>query len=110
ASYVELGAGLGAQGAAVQRFSGSGGAVPEATASIVRDEERGRTEYRIELPWSVTGIDPEARTFGFSVLVNDADGDGRTGYLEWGSGIGASKDPSQYQPMRVLDIATDPQE
>jgi len=31
-----------------------------------------------------------------SMLVNDNNGDGRLGYLEWSSGIGASKDPIKY--------------
>lgn len=104
-SYVELGAGLGPAGAAVQRFSGSGGPVPEADVTIDRDETAGVTDYRVEIPWSVVGLSVDTTTFGFSMLVNDADGDGRSGYLEWGAGIGATKDPSQYLPMRMLEVA-----
>jgi len=37
----------------------------------------------------------------FSILVNDNDGDGRAGYLEWASGIGKSKDPAQYGTLTV---------
>lgn len=34
--------------------------------------------------------------FRFAILVNDNDGNGRKGWLEWGSGIGKSKDPTKY--------------
>lgn len=109
-SYVEIGAALTSSGAAVQRFSGSGGDVTEATVTVERDEDAGRTDYRVELPWPVTGVDPTSTAFGFSFLVNDADGEGRTGFLEWGSGIGISKAPSQYSPMLVVDAPADPEE
>ncbi|MBL8994534.1 MAG: hypothetical protein JNM63_14410, partial [Spirochaetia bacterium] len=32
----------------------------------------------------------------FSVLVNNNNGKGREGYLEWSSGIGAGKNPGFY--------------
>ena len=32
----------------------------------------------------------------FSLLVNNNDGEGRLGYLEWSSGIGNKKDPTLY--------------
>lgn len=32
----------------------------------------------------------------FSVLVNNSDGGGRGGWLEWGGGIGGNKEPEQY--------------
>jgi hypothetical protein len=34
-----------------------------------------------------------------SLLVNDNDGAGRKGWLEWTPGIGQTKDPSQYVPV-----------
>src|SRR5699024_5283952 len=80
-SYVEIGAALGPDGPAVQRFSGQAGPVPTADATITRDDDAGRTDYRVELEWSVLGLDAESDAFGFSFLVNDADGAGRTGYL-----------------------------
>lgn len=36
----------------------------------------------------------------FSLLVNNNDGKGRTGYLEWSSGIGKAKDPSAYGKLK----------
>ncbi|MGO1411179.1 MAG: carbohydrate-binding protein, partial [Microbacterium sp.] len=107
-SFVEIGAALGADGAAVQRFSGAGGPVTDAEVTVDRTEETGRTDYRVELSWSATGLSAESEAFGFSILVNDADGEGRTGYLEWGSGIGESKDPSQYNPMLVVERDGEP--
>ena len=37
----------------------------------------------------------------FSLLVNNDDGAGRAGYLEWASGIGNTKDPAQYGTLTV---------
>ena len=38
----------------------------------------------------------------FALLVNDNDGAGRKGWLEWFQGIGFAKDPTQYGPLRLL--------
>ncbi len=60
--------------------------------------ENGVTAYRIHLDWSELNplvYNPEA-PLKVSLLVNNNDGRGRAGYLEWGSGIGADKDPSLY--------------
>ena len=106
-SFVEVGASLGTEGASAWRFSGGTGQF-DAVADVRRDEDAGRTEYRVELPWESIGVSPDAETFGFSILVNDADGDGRTGFLEWGSGIGITKDPTQFNAMRRWEASTAP--
>lgn len=43
-------------------------------------------------------LSPETK-FGFSWLVNDNDGKGRKGWMEWSSGIGDQKMPDQYGLM-----------
>ena len=35
----------------------------------------------------------------FSMLINENDGAGRNGYIEWGSGIGGQKNPSQFRTV-----------
>jgi hypothetical protein len=35
------------------------------------------------------------------VLVNDDDGDGRVGWVEWGGGIGLDKDPTQFETATI---------
>ena len=63
-----------------------------------------RTYYEIAIPWSqLTGkkIDWEnTESFRFSMLVNDNDGKGRKGWIEYGSGIGATKDISQFAVIK----------
>ncbi|HEY3332213.1 MAG TPA: beta-galactosidase [Capsulimonadaceae bacterium] len=58
------------------------------------------TTYDITLPRTIPEI-AQAIRYGcrMSVLVNDNDGAGRKGWLEWTPGIGASKDPTLYAPV-----------
>ena len=54
--------------------------------------------YRCVIPWSqIPPIRPTNGTMLFSFLVNDNDGGGRKGWLEWGGGIGDSKSVDRYQ-------------
>jgi hypothetical protein len=48
------------------------------------------TRYEIKIPGDFSG------QVGLSVLVNDNDGAGRDGWLEWTPGVGFAKDPSFY--------------
>lgn len=65
--------------------------------------EGNRITYLFAIPWEKLGIKPEVgKTFGFSLLVNDNDGKGRKGWMEWGSGIGKEKDPSQFWDVTLL--------
>lgn len=79
--------------------------------AIVRGEGN-KTVYEIALPfagifgeeWSVAG----KRSIGFSALVNDSDGPdsrsnqaGRKGWIEYGSGIGMSKNSSLYANLKL---------
>ena len=70
--------------------------------AVVRDEAAQATRYEIAIPWPQLGLAeaPVGRWMGMNVLVNDNDGEGRRGWLEWAPGIGYTKDPSQFP--RVL--------
>jgi hypothetical protein len=78
----------------------AGGA--DAVALDVK-REGGRTIYTAKFPVEELGFQAikEGMLFGFSLLVNDADGKTRKGYLHWGDGIGNSKDPSAYNWIRI---------
>ncbi len=77
------------------------GDLPQGPADDIKvqaETKGSKTVYKIEVPVSSVGL-PELKKgsiFGFSLLVNDNDGNGRKGYLHWGDGIGNSKDPAQY--------------
>lgn len=55
-----------------------------------------KTNYELAIPWSELIQDPVRVKKGlklkFSMLVNDDDGQGRRGWLEYNSGIGSAKD------------------
>lgn len=86
----------------VYRYSGAAGVESSATATITRDDVNGTTSYTVTLPKSAAGLVGDPERFTYSFLVNDANGSGRAGYREWGSGIGNVVGPSQYLPMVLV--------
>jgi len=67
---------------------------------IERDEAEKLTYYYLELPWTELGpVMTDDGWLSFSVLVNDNDGAGRRGWIEWGAGIGATKNPALFNGM-----------
>jgi hypothetical protein len=86
----------------------AGGAPPpsDADLAIVRHEDRDRTVYELAVPWSeLAGFDGPADTFSASLLVNDNDGDGRKGWVEWGSGVGQTRDSALFRPIQRVGAA-----
>jgi len=63
--------------------------------------EGDETIYDLVIPANLPGAKTLTGRFGFTVLVNDNDGEGRKGWLEWTPGIGRSKDPAQFQSVVV---------
>ncbi|MFC5404137.1 S-layer homology domain-containing protein [Cohnella soli] len=82
----------------------SAGAVTNGALAVTRDEVSKITSYRLALPWSeLYPIRPAADSvLSFSMVVNDNDGSGRKGYIEWGSGIGAAKDPVLFRNVQLM--------
>ncbi len=80
------------------------GNVVNSKLVITRDEEEKITFYQLALPWSelapIRAGSGEAMSF--SVLLNDNDGNGRKGYIEWGSGIGSEKSPKLFRAMQWM--------
>lgn len=68
--------------------------------AINRDEKLKTTCYEAKIPWEQiygTKINPNMyEDMIFSLLINDNDGNGRIGWLEYCPGIGASKDIMQF--------------
>jgi len=67
-------------------------------ASFTAEREGDRVLYKVRLPWSELyplAYEP-GKPLRFSVLVNNNDGKGRDGYLEWSGGIGDEKRPAAY--------------
>jgi len=106
--FYEFGISDTPEGAQVYRWSNLEGktsvAVELANAEVIRDEEQKRTTYKLALPWSeLAPIKPDrAEVISFSLLVNDNDGNGRRGWVEWASGIGNEKRPSLFRSMQWI--------
>jgi len=84
--------------------SPANGPVGRGVCTVTREGET--TIYRIQLPWGELYpmvYDPN-RKLKISLLVNNNDGQGRAGYLEWGGGIGDEKNPSQYGTLKPQPI------
>jgi hypothetical protein len=83
------------------------GQITNGQLAITRDQEQN-TVYELSLPWSeVAPIKPEKNgNISFSLLVNDNDGSGRKGFIEWGGGIGDGKISSKFRSMQwvVTDV------
>ncbi|RAU93853.1 DNRLRE domain-containing protein [Paenibacillus sp. YN15] len=81
------------------------GPVESGQVRIARSEEEKHTVYELALPWEE--LEPvraqKDGVISFSLLVNDNDGDGRRGWIEWGSGIGEGKQPSKFRTMQWID-------
>lgn len=104
AERFEIGAGALADGrGVVYGFAGVTGVLPSAKAEVDRDEESKVTSYTVTIPKNIIGLSQTASVIDYSFLVNDSDGTGRTGYIEWGSGIGETKNPAQYLPLVLTD-------
>lgn len=85
-------------------ITGANEDIRQGSCKIAREGET--TVYRIHLPWSELypmAFNPKSR-LKISLLVNDNNGEGRAGYLEWGSGIAGNganeKDPARYGTLK----------
>jgi hypothetical protein len=60
-------------------------------ATIARKGDR--TFYEVRVPVALVDLPKleQGMAIGFALLVNDSDGKGREGFLEWACGIGRTK-------------------
>jgi len=67
------------------------------TLKIVRNEEKKETVYEVAIPLlDMQAFYKSQQVVGFSVIINDNDGKGRKGWLQWTPGIGDAKDSVYY--------------
>ncbi|WFR67750.1 glycosyl hydrolase [Curtobacterium flaccumfaciens] len=100
-SWDEIGASL--VGSDVVTWRWSGPAVgPLAPGAVAVSRSGTVTTYEAGMAWDDLGIDPSGGLVSFSMVVNDNDGAGRKGYIEWASGIGNGKDSALFRGF-VLD-------
>ncbi|RTE08892.1 OmpL47-type beta-barrel domain-containing protein [Paenibacillus whitsoniae] len=101
---TEIGFALTPSGPDAYTFAATGlavtGRTPTDSLSVTRVGTT--TTYDAVIPWQSFGLTaaPEG-TFALSFLVNDDDGSGRKGFLEWSSGIGRTKDTNAHFPVQL---------
>jgi hypothetical protein len=59
--------------------------------------------FEIGIPWAQLPpfVPAVGKLLGFAYLINDDDGSGRKGFIEWSTGIGISKDPSNFGTLAL---------
>ncbi|AIQ58724.1 hypothetical protein PBOR_18600 [Paenibacillus borealis] len=91
---------------AVMKRGGIGGNNLQ-NSSVAIHREGTQTVYELEVKWQdilPAGMTPSATdAIGFSLLVNDNDGTGRRGWMEYMSGIGFSKNPNLFGDLILTD-------
>jgi hypothetical protein len=96
--YYEWTGALLASGPHLARDFATPSALASATGESFDAARQGtQTTYTLTLPASLPGVTQALKDgCGLDVLVNDNDGAGRKGWLEWTPGIGNAKDPSSF--------------
>lgn len=85
------------------RFHGPAGASDAFETAVVREGDTTRYEVRLTSD-ALPALSLAAGTsLGFSFLVNDADGQGRAGWIEWTPGIGTAKVPYYFGELFLSD-------
>lgn len=80
---------------------GGDGLKADAELSITR---RGKDlVYEVGIPWKSLGLTPvPGQKIGLSLLVNDNDGKGRKGFIQWTEGVGQRKEPKKFGTLVLL--------
>lgn len=108
-TYHELGFALTDQGVQAYRWLAQDNAVavgPVEKLELAAVNEGTKTYYEARIPWTTLlkpGQQPKAgHELVFSFLLNDNDGDGRRGWIEYTSGIGESKNTELFARIKLL--------
>lgn len=108
--YYEYGISMTSDGPQIYCYSAPAG-VPlgihangDMELAVTRDEDSKLTRYHLKMPWrELEPIQPAADSvISFSFLLNENDTGQRDGFIEWGSGIGGTKDPALYRSMQLM--------
>jgi len=89
----------------------TGGMNPNIKYNFYRDAATQTTYYLMAFPWSnfgITSLSADGTDLGFTLLVNNNDGFGRTGWLSYMYGIAAGKNPYQFGDLILTDLTSLP--
>lgn len=108
-TFHEIGMALSPEGPGVYRYLSQDnvydtGVVDKAEVAVRR--EGNKTYYELRLPWEallLPGQRPhEGEKMGYSFLINEDDGSGRAGWIEYASGIGRNKNTSLFTILQLI--------
>jgi beta-glucosidase len=108
AGHYEYGAALTPDGAQAYCWTAPTGqptgSVTDAAVHVTRDDATNTTVYELALPWTdLISVQPSANNvFSISALLNDTDDGVREGFLQWGGGIGSSKDVARLNMAQLM--------
>ena len=111
----EYGIALTTGGVVVHRWTAPDGSPPTLAAGGA-SRNGNTTSYEVFIPMAefISKGGPGERgdltlgdTLGFDIIVNENDGGGREGWLEWTQGIGQLKDPSSFGKLALEPAAAD---
>jgi len=113
-SYTEVGIALTPEGELVNNYSVEDVSIKSgqinleeegAECRIKRDGEI--TTYELKMPWTLLvprgSVFTGGKNVAFSMMVNDNDGMGRKGWLEYASGIGLTKNVNLFTFLKLMD-------
>lgn len=109
-SYHELGLAETTEGPQVWRWSSQDNSLPSGClvdgTELKVTEKDGKTYYEAKLPWKLIlkeGQHPQAgHQLSFNFIVNDNDGSGRRGWMEYTPGIGETKNTELFSVLKLL--------
>lgn len=108
-NFTELGIALSNDKPVVYRYKSQDSVLPlgeveNCSAAIKRGD--GKTVYELEIPWTElfreNYVLDDSRILGFSMLVNDNDGAGRRGWIEYNSGVGMTKNAMLFGKLNFV--------
>lgn len=106
-SWYELGMALTPEGPQLYRWRSAQGEAPglvsDRQLAVTRDEAAKETDYELAIPWTeLKPVLPDDSLLSLSFAVNDNDGQGRKGWIEWGSGIASTKGNKLFKAVRLI--------
>jgi hypothetical protein len=93
----------------------TGDMAPGIKYNFYRDEATQTTYYLMAFPWDALGSlgagspPPDGTDIGFTLLVNNNDGFGRTGWLSYMYGIATGKNPYQFGDLIFANLTEFPE-
>ncbi|MGG1516414.1 beta-galactosidase [Paenibacillus oryzisoli] len=69
-------------------------------------QQGNETVYEVKMPWmTISTGKPANGILPFTLLINDNDGAGRKGWIEWTPGIGKAKSPDDHARLQLIPAA-----